>query len=59
MRIRSNDNASEGFVSASGTKEAIDHYYCYYCYQGEDDSIENKNWEQEDIVTNIKTKPLT
>lgn len=43
MRIKSNDNASEGFVSASGTKEAIDHYYRYYCYQGEDERIENKN----------------
>lgn len=42
MRIKSNDNASEGFVSASGTKEAIDHYYRYYCYQ-EDERIENKN----------------
>lgn len=41
--VRINDNVSEGIVLASGTKGAINHYYCYYYYQGEDEGIENKN----------------
>lgn len=44
--MRINDSASEGIILASGTKEAIDHYYCYYYYQGEDEGIENKRTEQ-------------
>lgn len=51
MRIRSDDNANEGFISGSGTKEVIYYYYCYcYCYYweqtGRDKEIENKKAEK-------------
>ena len=38
MRIKSNDNSSEEFVSGSGTRETIDYYYyCHFRFEGSED----------------------